>query len=95
MEIKDLQMPPGLQGYVQFNKEKIVLNIPEHSLLHLSGGEGMVMVLEDGYAIPRVVQVGPLLDNRREVISGLQLGDTVILNPHALKPSDRVSDAGS
>lgn len=93
VKIDDLQMPPGLQGYVQFGKTRIALSLPESSLLHLSGGEGMVMTIEEGKAVPRAVTVGPLLDNRREVISGLQPGAKVILNPQALQPGDRVRDA--
>lgn len=91
--IDNLDMPPGLQGYVQFGKHKTALNIPEHGFLHLSGGEGMVMVMENGEAEPRAVQVGPLLDNQREVISGLQPGEKVILYPQALQPGDLVTEA--
>ena len=95
VKIDTLQMPPGLQGYVQFGKTRIALSLPENSLQHLSGGEGMVMIMEEGKAIPRSVTVGPLLDNRREVVSGLQPGEKVILNPQALQPGDRVRDAGT
>ncbi|WP_161635033.1 HlyD family secretion protein [Leptolyngbya sp. Heron Island J] len=89
---EDLQMPPGLQGYVQFGKVDTALSIPEHTLIHLSGGEGMVMVIENGKAIPRSVKVGALLDNQRKVIDGLALGEKVILNPYALQPGDLVSE---
>ena len=95
VKVEDLQMPPGLQGYVQFGKTKTALTLPENSLLHLSGGEGMVMVMAKDKAVPRSVTVGPLLDNRREVVSGLQLGEKVILNPQALQPGDLVKDAGT
>lgn len=90
--IDNLNMPPGLQGYVQFEKHKTALNIPENSFLHLSGGEGMVMVIVDGKAEPRAVQVGPLLDNQRELIAGLEPGEKVILNPQALQPGDLVTE---
>lgn len=92
---ENLQMPPGLQGYVQFGKVNTTLSIPEHTLIHLSGGEGMVMVVENGKAIPRSVKVGPLLDNQREVIDGLALGEKVILNPYALQPGDLVREQPS
>ncbi|MEM7064811.1 MAG: efflux RND transporter periplasmic adaptor subunit [Cyanobacteria bacterium P01_B01_bin.77] len=91
--IDNLTMPPGLQGYVQFGTHKTALNIPEHGFIHLSGGEGMVMVVANGKAEPRAVRVGPLLDNQREVISGLQPGEKVILYPQALQPGDLVTEA--
>lgn len=90
-----LHLPPGLQGYVSLGKANTALSIPEHTLIHLSGGEGMVMVLENGKATPRSVRVGPLLDNQRQVMAGLAPGEKVILNPYALQPGDLVRDQGS
>ncbi|MEO0869454.1 MAG: efflux RND transporter periplasmic adaptor subunit, partial [Cyanobacteria bacterium J06642_11] len=92
VDIETLQMTPGLQGYVQFGTQKTVLNVPESGFLHLSGGEGMVMVVEDGKATPRAVKVGPLLDNQREVMMGLKPGEKIIINPQALQPGDLVTD---
>lgn len=86
-----LQMPPGLQGYVEFSQNKTRVAIPEEAVTHLSGGEGMVMVAEAGKAIVKKVKVGRTFDNQREVLEGLTPGDRVVLNPRALNPGDSVA----
>lgn len=88
--LEDIQMTPGLQGFAQFSQEKISLIIPESSLTHLSAGEGMVMVAEGEQAAIRKVKIGKKYDNQREVISGLNRGELVVLNPRSLNPSDRI-----
>ncbi|MEM9163539.1 MAG: efflux RND transporter periplasmic adaptor subunit [Cyanobacteria bacterium P01_F01_bin.4] len=91
VKVKDLQMPPGLQGFVTLNLPKAnATRIPESAVTHLSGGEGMVMVVENGQAVVRQIGLGNRFDNTREVISGLALGEQVILNPRVLQPGDRV-----
>ena len=85
-----LQMPPGLQGYVQFSRGKTRLVIPENTVTHLSGGEGMVMVAEAGRAAIRKVKLGRIFDNQREVLKGLNPGEQVVLSPRALNPGDRL-----
>ncbi|MEO0458732.1 MAG: efflux RND transporter periplasmic adaptor subunit [Cyanobacteria bacterium P01_A01_bin.114] len=91
VKVKSLQMPPGLQGFATLNpiKERAI-RIPESAVTHLSGGEGMVMVVADGQAAVRQVGLGHRFDNTREVVSGLDLGEQVILNPRVLQPGDRV-----
>jgi HlyD family secretion protein len=89
--VNDLQMPPGLQGYVQFvNQSKISLVIPESSVTHLSAGEGMVMVAEAGQAVVRKVKLGKVFDNQRQVLEGLKPGEQVVPSPRALNPGDRL-----
>ena len=85
-----LQMPPGLQGYVQLSRGKTRLVIPENTVTHLSGGEGMVMVAEAGRAAIRKVKLGRIFDNQREVLEGLNPGEQVVLSPRALNPGDRL-----
>ncbi|MDF5722580.1 MAG: biotin/lipoyl-binding protein [Rhizonema sp. PD37] len=92
--VKDLQMPPGLQGYIEFDQAKKSLVIPENAVTHLSAGEGMVMVPEVGLAVVKKVKLGRTFDNQREVIAGLKLGEQVVLSPRALNPGDRL-DIGS
>jgi HlyD family secretion protein len=88
--VDDLQMPPGLQGYVQFDQVKTALVIPESSVTHLSAGEGMVMVNEAGKAVVKKVKLGRIFDNQREVLGGLKLGAEVVISPRALNPGDRL-----
>ena len=88
--VDDLQMSPGLQGYVQFDQGKTTLAIPENAVTHLSGGEGMVMVSEAGQAVVKKVKLGRIFDNQREVLEGLTPGEQVVLNPRTLDPGDRL-----
>lgn len=88
--VKHLQMPPGLQGYAEFDQGKEALVVPENAITHLSAGEGMVMVAEKGQAVVKKVQLGKIFDNQREVIEGLRTGEQVVLSPRALNPSDEL-----
>lgn len=89
--VNDLKMPPGLQGYVQFQKGKTALTIPESAVTHLSAGEGMVMVALDGKAVIRKVKFGRTFGNKREVLVGLKPGERVVLNARALNPGDSIT----
>lgn len=89
--VDDLQMPPGLQGYVQLKKGKTSLVIPESAVTHLSGGEGMIMVVEAGRAVVKKVKLGPKFDNQREVIEGLTIDSQVVLDSRYLEPGDAVA----
>jgi HlyD family secretion protein len=88
--VDDLQMPPGLQGYVDFNQTNSRLVIPESSVTHLSAGEGMVMVAESGKAAIKKVKLGRTFDNQREVLEGLKAGELVVLFPGALHSGDLI-----
>jgi HlyD family secretion protein len=89
--VDNLQMPPGLQGYVQFtDQNRTALMVPESSVTHLSAGEGMVMVAEAGKAVVKKVKLGRTFDNQRELLAGLKTGEEVVLSPRALNPGDRL-----
>jgi len=89
--VDNLQMSPGLQGYVQFvDQSRMALMIPESSVTHLSAGEGVVMVPEVGKAVVKKVKLGRTFDNQREVLAGLKSGEEVVLSPRALNPGDRL-----
>jgi len=90
VSVEDLQMPPGLQGYVQFSSENAKLIIPESAVTHLSGGEGLVMVANKGQAVVKKVKLGRISDNQREVVAGLVPGEEVVLSPRALNPGDKL-----
>ncbi len=88
--VNDLQMPPGLQGYAQFGQTTQSLVIQENAVTHLSGGEGLVMVAEADKPKIKQVKLGRLLDNQREILSGLKAGEQVVVSARAIKPSDRI-----
>ncbi|GAP93823.1 HlyD family secretion protein [Leptolyngbya sp. NIES-2104] len=90
IQVDELQMPPGLQGYAQFVPEKSMASLPESAITHLSAGEAMVMVVENDQAVVRKIKVGRTFENRRQVLSGLSPQDRVILTPRGLNPGDRV-----
>lgn len=88
--VDDLQMPPGLQGYAEFQQESTELVVPENSVTHLSGGEGLVMVEENGKAVPRKVRLGRVLSNQREVLEGLSMNEKVVLHSKTIKPGESI-----
>ncbi|AFY33301.1 efflux RND transporter periplasmic adaptor subunit [Calothrix sp. PCC 7507] len=91
--VDGIQMPPGLQGYVQFvDQSKVSLVIPESSVTHLSAGEGMVMVAQDSKAVVKKVKLGRIFDNQRQVLGGLQAGEQVVPNARAFNPGDRLDN---
>jgi HlyD family secretion protein len=90
IEVNDLQMPPGLQGYAQFDQGNTSLVIPENAVTHLSAGEGMVMVVEGGRAAVRRVKLGKTISQQRQVLAGLKPGDRVVLSPMGIEPGDRL-----
>ncbi len=85
-----LKMPPGLQGYAQFEQARAALVVPENAVTHLSAGEGMVMIPENGQAVIKHVRLGRIFDNQREVLGGLIAGQKVVVNPRALNPGDKL-----
>ncbi|NET72376.1 MAG: HlyD family efflux transporter periplasmic adaptor subunit [Sphaerospermopsis sp. SIO1G2] len=88
IKIDVADMPPGLQGYVEFKQSKNRVTIPENAVTHLSAGEAIVMLLENGRGILREVKVGQRINNQREIVSGLKIGEEVVLSPRALNPGD-------
>jgi HlyD family secretion protein len=93
VELEGEEVPPGLQGHVEFRKEITRPSVPESAVIHLSGGEGMVMVVRDGRAAMARVELGPARGAMREVKHGLAPGDEVVLHPLGLKADDLVEPA--
>jgi len=85
-----VKLPPGVQGFAQFGEESNRVMIPQSSVIHLSGGEGMVMVNQDGVAAVKRVKLGEVFDNQRKVVQGLELSDQVIVSPTGINPGDRL-----
>ncbi|MEM6255887.1 MAG: efflux RND transporter periplasmic adaptor subunit [Cyanobacteria bacterium P01_D01_bin.156] len=90
INVAELQLSPGLQGFATFNPVQKIIRVPEQAITHVSGGDAMVMVVAAGQAVVRQVLVGQRFDNVREIISGLEIGEQVILNPRVLQPGDLV-----
>ena len=90
IELDQGDLPAGLQGNVEFRKEVALSMIPESSVIHLSSGEGMVMVVRNGRTAINRVELGLTHGPLREVKSGLRVGDQVVLNPMGLEVNDLV-----
>jgi HlyD family secretion protein len=89
VSLNSLEIPPGLQGFARFSKAKqSTLVIPESAAIHLSRGEGMVMVDMSGKATIKQVKFGRNYADQREVLAGLEAGEKVVLHPKALQPGD-------
>ncbi|MFP1631784.1 efflux RND transporter periplasmic adaptor subunit [Zhengella sp. ZM62] len=66
--------------------EPDVLAVPIAALFR-TGGDWTVFVVEEGRAVVRKVELGQMNDEKAQVLSGLQAGDTVIVYP-----GDQVAD---
>ncbi|NET57467.1 MAG: efflux RND transporter periplasmic adaptor subunit [Symploca sp. SIO2E6] len=93
IDLANLDVPPGVQGYAQFNLTKTSLTIPEGSVTHLSAGQGMVMVLDSDHAVVKQVQLGRKFHTQRQVLAGLEVGEQVVLHPRAINPGDLLLSA--
>ncbi len=91
IDLENLDLPPGVQGYAQFNLVQTSLTIPENSVTHLSDGEGMVMVLDSGHAVIKQVKLGRKFHHQRQVLVGLEVGEQVVIHPRAINPGDLLS----
>ncbi len=95
IKLESDDLPPGLQGHVEFSKETRKAAIPDSAVIHLSAGEGMVMVLRDGRASILQVELGRTRGELREVRSGLESTEQVVLDPRGLEAGDLLQAANS
>jgi len=81
----------GLSGHARIISYKDVLAIPSASLMHFSGGEGLVFVIENSTAVLRAIRFGVTSEGMAEIISGLIDGERVVVSGHeALKENDQL-----
>ncbi|HVT29586.1 MAG TPA: efflux RND transporter periplasmic adaptor subunit [Lacipirellulaceae bacterium] len=88
-------LPPGLQGHAEFSKDTTKAAIPDSAVMHLSAGEGMVMVVRDGRALVLQVELGRARGELREIKSGLEPTDQVVLDPRGLEAGDLLQVANT
>ena len=91
VKVNGLKLTPGLQGVAQFDRKFYTNLVPESSVTHVSGGEGMVLVAQDNQAVVKKVQLGKIIGNQREILSGLSTGETVLSAPSAIEPGDQLN----
>lgn len=95
IKLDNEDLAPGLQGHAEFNKSGKKTAIPDAAVIHLSAGEGMVMVVRDGKASILQVELGRIRGELREIKSGLEPGDEVVLNPNGLEAGDQLQIANA
>ena len=76
-------LKPGMfvRVSVTLGPPKMMLMIPESSIINKKGSEGIAFVLNDGMAAERKVSMGMLSGDEREICSGIRAGELVVLQP--------------
>ena len=95
VKLDNNDLPPGMQGHVEFHKQLTHPSLPESAVIHLSGGEGMVMIIRNGRAVINRVELGAVRDGLREVKSGLYPSDQVVQHPLGLQGGDLLRPSGN
>lgn len=91
LEENNAFITPGMTGFARLELNTKGLAIPRAALTSISAGSGFVYLIEDGKAVPRAVQVGIVMRDRVEILSGLNKEDEVITEGFwNLKESDEV-----
>ena len=87
-------LKPGMfaRAEVRAGPDRKVLTVPEEAMAVRNNGEAAVFVIVNGRVSERTIRIGELFnDGRRELLSGLDVGEVVVLHPDAsLKEGSRV-----
>ncbi|GMA51001.1 hypothetical protein GCM10025857_23580 [Alicyclobacillus contaminans] len=72
---------PGMavQAQMQSQASKPVILVPADSVLSLQSGANEVFVVRNGHAYSKMVQVGNMSSTQYEIISGLAVGDQLVV----------------
>lgn len=83
---------PGMSVFAEVVLRRLegVLSVPREALVSREG-KWVVLLVEGGRAVERVVKTGSRDANRVEVVEGLREGDRVVLNPGNLRDGVRVT----
>jgi RND family efflux transporter MFP subunit len=88
------ELKPGMfaRAEVRAGPDRAVLAVPEEALTGLNNDEAVAFVVVNGKVSERKIRIGELFkDGRRELLSGLDLGEAVVLYPGAsLREGSRV-----
>ena len=96
----DVPNPGGLRAglfaraQVVVNEREEVVSVPATALLNFAGLE-KVVVVHDGKALEKTVTTGRREQNQVEIISGLNVGETVVLDPAGLRTGQPVTISNS
>ena len=87
---------PGMFARITIfpDQSRAVYLIPESALFEKRNNQGKVFTIQNNIIAERAVELGQLLGGEREIISGLNTGEAVVLQPdNALKDGTYVSIA--
>jgi len=87
---------PGLfaSASIIVDEHEEVLTVPTNAVVTFAGIE-KVVVVQDGKALEKDVNTGRRRGDRVEIVSGLGLGESVVLDPAGLRTGQRVSVAAA
>jgi multidrug efflux pump subunit AcrA (membrane-fusion protein) len=76
-------LKPGMFARININLEQSqhINLIPEHSLAEKKNNQGRVFTIQNSILSERMVDLGRLFGDEREIISGLSVGEVVVLLP--------------
>jgi len=87
------KLGPGLTGFARFFPEHFALAAPQAAVISVSGGRGMVHLLEGGKAVLRQVDLGIAADGWIEIRSGVSEGEKVMIEGYQdLEENDHVQE---
>ncbi len=89
---------PGMSCIVRLpiGEEVERVLIPKDAVVSSTSGSNTVYAVVDGKATPRTVELGRQVDQRVEVLSGIQAGDTVVTRGNErLRPGMAVAPSGA
>jgi HlyD family secretion protein len=105
LDVKDPRIVPDMGVRVSFLEEKKPQDQPHErprgvlvpvAAIRTEGDRSVVFVMKDNRAQQRTVTLGGTYGDARQVLTGVELGDSVILDPPAeLKDGARVAEAKS
>jgi multidrug efflux pump subunit AcrA (membrane-fusion protein) len=76
-------LKPGMFARIHINLEqsRYINLIPEHSLMDKKNNQGRVFTIQNSILSERIVDMGRLFGDEREIVSGLNVGEVVVLLP--------------
>jgi multidrug resistance efflux pump len=88
------RLPPGLTGFARLVVERRALAVPAGAMTSISGGEGILALVDaDGWLMRRA-QYGAMTDGWLEILDGVAAGDKVIVSGQdVLRPGDRIHES--
>ena len=91
IENEDLALRPGMSSQVVLDESQArpVLAVPQNAVMK-NNGYSFIYVVETGIAHKRIVELGRSFKNDVEIISGLSLGEKVVIVGQGLLEGEEI-----